>query len=244
MPLLPEGSQASPPWGLLGHAIGLGLAWSIRPGIPPTCELAAHSGLLPDGASHHLLEVLSMMSAPYGELAPELAARVCWIAGLLDNIYRSGRFDLDRHRAIVEAPDAYGALAAAPHAWITDVGQVLAAGQSTAQTFRSAKAVAMAPTFAGSRAVGGADADFIAGGTLVDIKATSASKWNKRMIYQVVSYSLLDWDDQYHIEAVTIWLPRFGVEVVWPLEQLLHEMSGESISLAQLRIDLRKELIR
>ena len=85
--------------------------------------------------------------------------------------------------------------------------------------------VVRAPVFAGSRAVGGADADLILGRSLLEVKAVRAADLSKRDLQQVVTYSLLDWDDQYAHDEVVMLATRHGVLVGWPLEELVASAS-------------------
>jgi hypothetical protein len=68
---------------------------------------------------------------------------------------------------------------------------------------RDARPLLLGPTFALSADPGGADADVIAGRTLINFKAGAAlSVVRKRTVYQVVGYALADVDDR--IDAVAI----------------------------------------
>jgi hypothetical protein len=71
----------------------------------------------------------------------------------------------------------------------------------------------------GSQLVGGADADLIAAGLLVDLKVTLGDKrrdgtrrlsLDKAEVYQLVGYTLLDFDDIYRIGEVGIFSARYG----------------------------------
>lgn len=58
--------------------------------------------------------------------------------------------------------------------------------------FESHEQIFLNPTFnKGSRRVGGADADIIAGDTLIDIKTTKHTKFTPEMLRQLIGYSLL-----------------------------------------------------
>ena len=91
------------------------------------------------------------------------------------------------------------------------------------------------PDFAGSSDVGGADADLIVGGLLIDVKATVApSRLRKPEFYQLLGYALLDYDDEYGIDGLGFYLSRFGRLITWPVEEYL-AMLGSSRSLPRLR---------
>ncbi|GEP26457.1 hypothetical protein E3O11_12875 [Cryobacterium levicorallinum] len=79
------------------------------------------------------------------------------------------------------------------------------------------------PVFAGSRLVGGADADWLVGGVLIDSKAYAELTVPKLRAFlrQLLGYVMLDLDDSLHIRTVGVWLPRQGLTRTWELEMLL-----------------------
>ena len=95
------------------------------------------------------------------------------------------------------------------------------------------------PDFAGPSDVGGADADLIVGGPLIDVKAAVApSRLRKPEFYQLLGYALLDYDDEYRIGALGFYLSRFGRLITWPVDEYLGLLgSSQSIS------DLRRECV-
>ena len=101
------------------------------------------------------------------------------------------------------------------------------------------------PTFAGSADVGGADADLIVGGCLIDIKATVRPvPLQPRDLYQLVCYPLLDYEDAYTIDSVGIYLARQAVLMRWSLHELIGALTGGRSSVSALRRDLRENLRR
>lgn len=97
------------------------------------------------------------------------------------------------------------------------------------------------PTFEGSHDVGGADADLILDGCLIDIKATVNPRVANLWLYQLLGYVLLDYGGQYRIDEVGIYLARQGVLLKWPLQELLNRLSGDlTTSLDELRDDFHK----
>jgi hypothetical protein len=101
---------------------------------------------------------------------------------------------------------------------------------------------ALGPTFTGSELMN-ADADLIAGGLLIDLK-TSARKHSLALVelYQIIGYALLDFDDEYHIEAVGIFSARYARLTQWPLASLLRDLAGHDVSLPQTRHSFRQLL--
>ncbi|MFE5398659.1 hypothetical protein ACFQ9U_29390 [Streptomyces sp. NPDC056568] len=78
------------------------------------------------------------------------------------------------------------------------------------------------PVFDGSLQVGGADADFILDGALIDCKATiRPERINRAEIYQLVGYLLLDYSDAHAISSVALYLSRQGALIDWSVEDFL-----------------------
>ncbi|MCC9205870.1 hypothetical protein [Arthrobacter sp. zg-Y769] len=79
------------------------------------------------------------------------------------------------------------------------------------------------PAFVGSGLVGGADADWVIGETLIDCKVYSALTVPKLrdFIRQLLGYVMLDSDDRLGIRHVGIWLPRQSMTPTWSLTRLL-----------------------
>ncbi len=100
------------------------------------------------------------------------------------------------------------------------------------------------PTFKGSGDIGGADADLILNECLLDIKTTVVPKITNTMLYQLIGYVLLDYEDEYHIKEVGIYLARQGKTLRWDLNELLDRLHTDTPtpSLAELRHQLRNTI--
>ena len=96
--------------------------------------------------------------------------------------------------------------------------------------------VTLNPTFAGSSDVGGADADFILGRSLIDIKATTKTSIEALSLYQLLGYVLLDYDDVYGITGIGLYMARQGLMFKWPLDEALNVLAQGAIAPLQ---DLR-----
>lgn len=85
------------------------------------------------------------------------------------------------------------------------------------------------PRFVGSGLVGGADADWVIGETLIDCKVYSSLTVPKLrdFIRQLLGYVMLDSDDRLGIRHVGIWLPRQRMTPRWSLTRLLGGDSEE-----------------
>ncbi|MFD4998697.1 hypothetical protein [Streptomyces buecherae] len=78
------------------------------------------------------------------------------------------------------------------------------------------------PVFDGSRHVGGADADFILDGALIDCKATiRPERVDRAAVYQLAGYLLLDHGDAHAISSVALYLSRQGALIDWSVEDFL-----------------------
>ncbi|MFE4594387.1 hypothetical protein [Streptomyces laurentii] len=98
------------------------------------------------------------------------------------------------------------------------------------------------PVFAGSGDIGGADADYILGGLLLDCRATKdPRRLGREEIYQLAGYLLLDYDDQFGINQVGLYLSRQGGLITWQTADFLRRL-GTSAPLPQLRTQLRQHL--
>jgi hypothetical protein len=98
------------------------------------------------------------------------------------------------------------------------------------------------PTFDGSAHVS-ADADLIAGGTLIDFKSTRRVHYFSQVtIQQLLGYVLMDYSDQYKIDTVGIHLTRAGALISWPLEDYLALLGARRRDLPELRAAFTKLL--
>jgi len=77
-----------------------------------------------------------------------------------------------------------------------------------------------------SGALGGADADLIARRLLIDWKATTTPGIvGREQLWQLLGYVLADTDDEYEIREVGIAALRWRSIKIWPLDELLAELS-------------------
>lgn len=93
------------------------------------------------------------------------------------------------------------------------------------------------PTFAQSRALGGADADLITDdGLLIELKSTSTTRTcSNTGLWQLCGYALADSDDRFGIAAIGLFALRWRTQVVWPLVELLDALAGHSVDLPEMR---------
>jgi hypothetical protein len=97
------------------------------------------------------------------------------------------------------------------------------------------------PTFDGSMDVGGADADLIVDGCLLDIKARVGPRLLQGDdLYQLLGYVLLDYPDRYGIGEAGVYFARQRRMLRWPLEDLIGGLSeGATLPLHELRDQFR-----
>jgi hypothetical protein len=89
-----------------------------------------------------------------------------------------------------------------------------------------------------------ADADLIAAGLLIDLK-TSAKKPSLALtdLFQVIGHALLDFDDEYRLNALSIFSARYAYLATWELPALLSELAGHNVDLPMVRGRFRDLLL-
>lgn len=166
-------------------------------------------------------------------------ARLCYAMAWFEEVYRTRRLWLGT--PLGDARPGFTVkdmLAAVPAYAVEDL---IAQAEIASGALRKLRAVCppaevhAGPDFAGSPDVGGADADLIVGGLLIDIKGTIApSRLRKPEFYQLLGYALLDYDDEYRIGGLGFYLARFGRLITWPVDEYV-ALLGSSRSLPRLR---------
>ena len=97
------------------------------------------------------------------------------------------------------------------------------------------------PTFDGSLDVGGADADLIVNGTLIDIKTTKERRIRPDWIQQLLGYVLLDYSDHHRINSIGLYMARQGIFFQWDLEEAMRGLClGEPPSIEELRNEFER----
>lgn len=261
--------HGDPPWPLLGMAIDHRLRFSLNsaPGLQVCLDGAVTVGfdcgppVLKSRLETLVADVLErtapadrnrkMLLAPDAE---EELDRLCVVLSWMEYAFREGVPDgpsqehLSPLRAGKPAPDLVEMLACVPAGAVDDLRAVTATAQrgvfDRLRSSTTSEEVDVGPVFAGSAAVGGADADWVARGTLLDCKATMspAKLADKHTLYQLACYPLLDYDDALQITGVGVYLARQGQLVKWPLAQLLADLAGGPADVAELRADLKNHL--
>lgn len=134
--------------------------------------------------------------------------------------------------------------AAVPAYAIDDISKQMQLTERPLAPFRALPqpAKVCGPVFAGSSDIGGADADYILDGLLLDCKATNdPRRLGREEIYQLADYLLLGYDDHFTIDRLGLYLSRQGGLITWSTEEFLRRL-GTTTPLPQLRAKLRKHL--
>lgn len=224
----PDGQPAD----VLGHAISERLVWTRSPLSTPASTLLGADQLLSAGASSSVISALDTLAADPAPENTDRAARAAVLVGLLDRAVRNGSALAEPwYEPLFTADSLDDALATVPGSWVADVRAITERSAPLMASLQGS--VIPGPTFPGSRAVGGADADLIIGNCVVEIKATRAPELRLRDAQQVIGYALLDFDDTYGLSRAAVLSARSGRLVVWDLEELL-DQAGD-LSLAQAR---------
>lgn len=177
----------------------------------------------------------------------ETLIRGCWALALLTQVYRLGgihpnsdlaTLDVDRVRAT-------DLLDLTPPAALEELHHLCTLARSAllpALADRKGPWV-IGPTFEGSKIMN-ADADLIADGLLIDLKAnlgdkradgTRRASLDATTLYQILGYLLLDFSDEFTIDYVGLYAARYGHLTTWHLPELLDELAGRSVELAAER---------
>lgn len=221
---------------VLGHAISERFAWQFA---GTGGELQGAGIVMRDGANPRVVsDLIDAMSTPCPNQDPDREARIACQVGLIDRSLRTGLAEEPWYEPLLTANTLDDALRAVDPAWVDDVTTTTNAALNAAAPLAANTPVHRGPTFAGSRAVGGADADLILGPALLELKTVRSASLIKRDLQQVVTYALLDWDNRYALNEVAILSARHGALVRWPLNELIHSGSNGNYDLSSARTHL------
>lgn len=122
-----------------------------------------------------------------------------------------------------------------------DVSDLAAIAEQVAQDsadLRVAGPLLLGQTFALSGALGGADADIIAGRTLIDLKGGASERIiRKRDIHQLAGYALADIDDEHRLDTVSIHALRWRTRWSISLQSLVDSLGGGPTDIQALRTE-------
>jgi len=179
---------------------------------------------------------------------PELLARACWALSLLTELFRAGP------AAAATSPLSRFRRGGASAAALLDLAPPVALDQLAAFRYVYETTLVpqlagrvgrwhLGPTFTGSELLR-ADADLIAAGLLIDLKtAVARPSLGVQDAFQLIGYALLDFDDAYQLADVGIFRARYGYLARWGLQELLDELAGHPVGLAETREEFRALLL-
>jgi hypothetical protein len=199
------------------------------------------------GAASGQREVTFTGPLPGNAAAPEHLARCCWALALLTEGWRGGPtaaamgpLGQFRGHSRVCGDDLLGL---APPAGLDRLARLRRVFETTLIPRLAARPGewALGPTFAGSELIK-AGADLVAAGLLQDLK-TSAKKLSLPVtdILEVIGYALLDFDDEYGLNTVGIFIARYAYLATWEIGALLDELAGHEVSLPAVRGEFRAQ---
>lgn len=138
--------------------------------------------------------------------------------------------------------DPAGILALARQEWLDDLRQLSWQFAETQAALLGRRPVHLNPVFDGSHDVGGADADLIVEGDIIDITSTRRPPLTREKLYEVLTYVLLDYADAYSIRGLGLYVARRGTLARWDLDECLTALAQRPVSLTSERRGLRKAL--
>ncbi len=213
---------------------GLGVQQAVGPltaGLPPN----AVSGFFTRLADR--VPAIAPVGRALDDAAERELARYCFALGLFEEVFRTGTVApgslLNAIGATTTVDEFLGAI---PDMWVEDLAQL---AQLFLDAFgdRFARPAVLNPVFAQSRAVGGADADLISDGTLLEIKTTINPRIDGAWIRQLLGYLLLDTAGEFEVTSLGLYLARQGRLLVWPLPAALDTVAGQPVDLPAVRLE-------
>ncbi|MEV4094337.1 UvrD-helicase domain-containing protein [Streptosporangium saharense] len=249
-----------PDWSALGHTVDYRLRLSFGGDLGPGVRFGVQAF---DGTYHfhgqpaapvrralhaageRLLAAVDAYLAEPGRYNEETIVRLCFVAAFYEDIARTGHLRRFNLLATATATTSLADLVAAVPAYVLDdIGHQMRLAERPLAALRALPPAARVcgPIFTGSGDIGGADADYILDGLLLDCKATrTPRRLGREEIYQLAGYLLLDYDDEYGIDHVGLYLSRQGALITWETRDFLHRL-GARMPLARLRAAFRAHL--
>jgi hypothetical protein len=239
--LPPADGAVRPAWHTLGAAIDHRLRLALRAtvvrdrSIGQGIRIASTYAPVLQNVGTALLDDLEKVAATHGlddrrrpigrsSVVEDRLARLCYAAAWFEEVFRTGRvWPTTPLGGAHPALTLDELLAAVPAYAATDITAMTGrANEGLASIWETTAPheVTLAPTFAGSCDVRGADADWIAGRLLVDVKATKdPGKLPAQDIYQLAGYVLLDYPDTHRLDRVGWYHARTGALSVWGIDE-------------------------
>lgn len=229
---------------LVDPSVSLGLALAGLQSRRAPCMRAGVELLTELGVIGADRGVRPMRPAAFADRSDQWWARVCYALALLVELYRSPSVEHSRLMRLGLTSGAQDLLALANDDEVVDLVAMRDPARQKLLPALPVGPVSTGMTFDGSADLN-ADADLIAGGMLVDLKAgqggrprvdgTRAAALARTDIDQLLGYALMDYSDTYRLDSVAIYAVRFGYLAAWPLDQLCTQMAGQPVDFPALR---------
>jgi len=172
--------------------------------------------------------------------AEHLLDRYCVVLSFFEQVFRSDAYLQGPLLQPTVKQSVEELLTIPQDSWLDDLSQMFNLFYARYHNLLSRPYI-LNPTFAGSLDIGGADADLVVDGCLIDIKASVSPQIKAEYLYQLAGYLLLDYDDQLHMNAVAIYMARQGMLFTWSIPEFLYQLTGnDSAGLGTLRRQFRK----
>ncbi len=163
-------------------------------------------------------------------------ARICVVLAYFEQWFRSGRSALVNGMLDGTLRSGADILHLPRTEVVEDVATLSSAFFDHQYPLLASRPVVLGPTFDGSPDVGGADADLLAGDSLIEFKSGSTERpldgWE---VYQLLGYACLDYSDSYRIRRVGLSVVRRNALREWDIEELVDALSGGQIEYSVLR---------
>lgn len=241
----PPPLSAKPEAGLVGTAVDYRMRWLWPCG--PARELigVAYGARMELGDDRAQL-LAAEVDAVAGPLAgthswddptsDQMLARLSLVTARLEAAFRS-QMPMDPVTSGIRAELSLEEMMAAQRAdLVDDVTAIVAASREHLEPLAVRSAI-LNPVFAHSGLVGGADADVIVDGCLIDFKTTIRPSLASNELRQLVTYALLDDIEEHKITDVALLFARRPQWLRWSLDELL-ESAGATSSRGELSASL------
>lgn len=155
------------------------------------------------------------------DAADERLTRLALVVGRLEAAWRS-KYPIDPDKTGIRPDMSLEEMMAAQRAdLVDDIRRIITAGRTNLHPLLVSVPIILNPVFSQSLLVGGADADFVAGGCLVELKTTARPSMAANELRQLVTYALLDDIDAHKIRDVALFFIRRPQYLKWNLDTLL-----------------------
>lgn len=208
------------------------------------------------------LDTLTLRLSPAGQVLNDddeaLLSTYCVVLAQFESVFRTqGRWvpDLPLESTVDAAPESESLLQLAPEAVVEEVVNLSRSASDAMSPLIPYVASGSLPyypnpVFAGSSAIGGADADFIIATTIFELKTTKTldAAAVRNALLQLLGYSLLDYGDEFEIRRVGVYFARHAWVTAWPLWKLIfppadalqHSLSGTEPTDKEIAARLQK----